>query len=87
MDLELPQRCTFIKITNNLFTKIIIYRTTVTSTTLSGVPATGTLTFGQLEDLINKWTVDLEEQGKVYGNQARHLNAWDRLLISNGEKV
>lgn len=45
------------------------------------------MTFAQLEDAINKWTVDLDEQGKLFANQAKHLNAWDRLLISNGEKV
>ncbi|XP_017780124.1 PREDICTED: nuclear pore glycoprotein p62 [Nicrophorus vespilloides] len=68
--------------------------TTATTTSLpssltsaSVVPPTGTLTFAQLEDAINKWTIDLEEQGKLFGNQAKQLNAWDRLLISNGEKV
>ncbi|KAF5303675.1 hypothetical protein FQA39_LY09922 [Lamprigera yunnana] len=60
---------------------------TTTTSILSSVPATGTLTFAQLEDTINKWTSDLEEQAKVFGNQARHLNAWDRLLIGNGEKI
>lgn len=56
--------------------------TTATSTTSSGV-----LTFAQLEDNINKWTIDLEEQGKFFINQAKQLNAWDTLLISNGEKI
>ncbi|KAK4885126.1 hypothetical protein RN001_001397 [Aquatica leii] len=60
---------------------------TTTTSTLSALPATGTLTFAQLEDAVNKWALDLEEQGKTFGNQARHLNAWDRLLISNGEKI
>ncbi|KAJ8968097.1 hypothetical protein NQ314_002468 [Rhamnusium bicolor] len=49
--------------------------------------ATGSLTFAQLEDSINKWTIDLEEQGKFFINQAKQLNAWDTLLISNGEKI
>ncbi|XP_057651652.1 nuclear pore glycoprotein p62 [Diorhabda carinulata] len=49
--------------------------------------STGSLTFGQLEDSINKWTMDLEEQGKFFINQAKQLNAWDSLLISNGEKI
>lgn len=40
-----------------------------------------------MEDAINKWTIDLEEQGKLFGNQAKQLNAWDRLLISNSEKI
>lgn len=46
--------------------------------------AVGSLTFAQLEDSINKWTIDLEEQGKFFINQAKQLNAWDGLLISNG---
>lgn len=28
----------------------------------------------------------MEEQGKIFVNQAKQLNAWDSLLISNGEK-
>ncbi|KAB0804659.1 hypothetical protein PPYR_01629 [Photinus pyralis] len=61
--------------------------TTLTTSGISTLPATGSMTFAQLEDTINKWTSDLEEQGKLFGNQARHLNAWDRLLISNAEKI
>lgn len=61
--------------------------TSTTVTTESAIPTLGSLTFAQLEDAINKWTIDLEEQGKLFGNQAKQLNAWDRLLISNGEKV
>ena len=29
----------------------------------------------------------MEEQEKVFMNQATQVNAWDRLLIGNGEKV
>jgi nuclear pore complex protein Nup62 len=45
------------------------------------------LNFCQLEESINKWTLELEEQEKVFMNQATQVNAWDRLLIGNGEKV
>lgn len=31
--------------------------------------------------------MELEEQGKVFINQALQLNAWDRLVIANGEKI
>lgn len=61
--------------------------TTTTTAGASALPPRGTLTFAQLEDAINKWTIDLDEQGKVFSNQAKHLNAWDRLLMSNGEKI
>lgn len=29
----------------------------------------------------------MEDQLKIFMNQARQLTAWDRLLISNGEKI
>lgn len=45
------------------------------------------LNFCQLEESINKWTLELEEQEKLFMNQATQVNAWDRLLIGNGEKV
>ena len=45
------------------------------------------LTYKQLEDIINKWVHDLEEQEKVFLNQASQVNTWDCLLIENGEKV
>ncbi|XP_066249504.1 nuclear pore glycoprotein p62 [Euwallacea similis] len=60
--------------------------TTTTSTASIGAPIPS-ITFAQLEDSINKWTIDLEEQGKFFVNQAKQLNAWDSLLISNGEKI
>lgn len=45
------------------------------------------LNFVQLEETINKWTMDLEEQEKLFMLQATQVNAWDRLLTSNGEKI
>ncbi|CAH1116604.1 unnamed protein product [Phaedon cochleariae] len=67
-------------------TSTVLAPTSVTSS-VSTIPATGSLTFAQLEDSINKWTVDLEEQGKFFVNQAKQLNAWDSLLISDGAKI
>jgi len=31
--------------------------------------------------------IDLEEQESIFLNQATQVNAWDRLLIENGEKI
>lgn len=45
------------------------------------------ITFAQLEENINKWTIELEEQEKVFLNQVAHINEWDRLLLANGDKV
>ena len=45
------------------------------------------MNYRQLEEAINKWTIELEEQEKIFLQQATKVNAWDRLLIDNGEKV
>jgi nuclear pore complex protein Nup62 len=45
------------------------------------------MTYRQLEESINKWTVELEEQEGIFLEQATQVNAWDRILIDNGEKV
>ncbi|XP_078042699.1 nucleoporin 62 isoform X2 [Augochlora pura] len=36
---------------------------------------------------MTKCTLELEEQEKVFVNQAEQVNAWDKLLITNGEKI
>ncbi|XP_051156240.1 nuclear pore glycoprotein p62 [Leptopilina boulardi] len=59
--------------------------TTVSTSASSG--QVGTINFCQLEESINKWTLELEEQEKVFVNQATQVNAWDKLLIANGEKI
>lgn len=48
---------------------------------------TPVMTYGQLEGLINKWSLDLEDQERYFLHQATQVNAWDRTLIENGEKV
>ncbi|XP_070554864.1 nuclear pore glycoprotein p62-like isoform X2 [Ptychodera flava] len=58
-----------------------------TTTTHSAASAGTTMNYRQLEEAINKWTVDLEDQEKVFLIQATQVNAWDRLLIDNGEKI
>ncbi|KAG8040998.1 hypothetical protein G9C98_001986 [Cotesia typhae] len=59
--------------------------TTVSASSSSG--QLGAINFCQLEESINKWTLELEEQEKVFMNQATQINAWDKLLIANGEKI
>ncbi|KAL2735162.1 nuclear pore glycoprotein p62 [Vespula squamosa] len=59
--------------------------TTVSSSANAAQP--GAINFCQLEESINKWTLELEEQEKVFVNQATQVNAWDKLLITNGEKI
>ena len=45
------------------------------------------MNYRQLEEAINKWTLDLEEQEKIFLNQATQVNGWDRLLTNNGDKI
>ncbi|OXB79634.1 UNVERIFIED_CONTAM: hypothetical protein H355_011020 [Colinus virginianus] len=56
----------------------------ITITTASAPPV---MTYAQLESLINKWSLELEDQEKHFLHQATQVNAWDRTLIENGEKI
>ncbi|XP_043277833.1 nuclear pore glycoprotein p62 isoform X2 [Venturia canescens] len=60
---------------------------TITTVSSSNITQTGTTNFCQLEESINKWTLELEEQEKAFVNQATQVNTWDKLLIVNGEKI
>lgn len=61
---------------------------TTTSTTQSqSAPSQPGINFYTLEENINKWTLELEEQEKLFINQATQVNAWDSILLKNGEKI
>ncbi|XP_034476710.1 nuclear pore glycoprotein p62 [Drosophila innubila] len=61
---------------------------TATKTTDSATLANATqLSYNQLEEHINKWTLEFEEQEKVFTEQATQINAWDKLLIGNNQKI
>jgi len=36
---------------------------------------------------MNKWTLELEDMEKQFLNQATQVNAWDQLLLNNGENI
>lgn len=57
------------------------------ASTAAAQPAGSQLNFCQLEEHINKWTLELEEQEKIFTNQATQINAWDRVLVENSEKI
>jgi nuclear pore complex protein Nup62 len=40
-----------------------------------------------MEEIINKWTSDLEKYKGEFQNQASDIRKWDTLLIENGEKI
>ena len=46
-----------------------------------------TMSYAQLESLINKWSLELEDQERHFLQQATQVNAWDRTLVENGEKI
>uniref|UniRef100_A0A8C0XSL7 Nuclear pore glycoprotein p62 n=1 Tax=Castor canadensis TaxID=51338 RepID=A0A8C0XSL7_CASCN len=53
----------------------------------TGVATCPVMTYAQLESLINKWSLELEDQERHFLQQATQVNAWDRTLIENGEKI
>lgn len=61
---------------------------TATKTTDSSTVVNASqLSYNQLEEHINKWTLEFEEQEKVFTEQATQINAWDKLLIGNNQKI
>ncbi|XP_055267524.1 nuclear pore glycoprotein p62 [Moschus berezovskii] len=55
--------------------------------TAAGGSSSAALTYAQLESLINKWSLELEDQERHFLQQATQVNAWDRTLIENGERI
>ncbi|KFO26195.1 Nuclear pore glycoprotein p62 [Fukomys damarensis] len=53
----------------------------------AGTATSAAMTYAQLESLINKWSLELEDQERHFLQQATQVNAWDRTLIENGEKI
>ncbi|OXA45743.1 nuclear pore glycoprotein p62 [Folsomia candida] len=45
------------------------------------------MNFRELQELMNKWTIDLGEQEKQFIEQATKVNAWDKTVMANGEKI
>lgn len=60
---------------------------TSTTTTASANAPAAQLSFSNLEEHINKWTLALDEQEKMFMNQATQVNSWDKVLISNNNKI
>ncbi|KAF4521252.1 hypothetical protein B566_EDAN008453 [Ephemera danica] len=58
-----------------------------TSTSSAGIGGSTSLSLAPLEEHINKWTLELEEQEKIFLNQATQVNAWDRMLLESGDKI
>lgn len=61
--------------------------TTTVGTLSTAATAPPVMTYAQLESLINKWSLELEDQERHFLQQATQVNAWDRMLVENGEKI
>lgn len=72
---------------NNNTNKSAASLSTTTTTTASANAPPAQLDFCQLEEHINKWTLALEEQEKMFMNQATQVNSWDKVLINNNNKI
>lgn len=57
------------------------------TTQSAAVSSANQLNFIQIEELINKYTLELEEQEKAFINQATQVNTWDNLLNDNSNKI
>ncbi|KAM9803451.1 nucleoporin 62 like isoform X2 [Syngnathus typhle] len=57
------------------------------ATTLPTTTAPAVMTYDQLEGLLNKWSLELEDQERHFIQQATQVNAWDRMLVANAEKI
>ncbi|XP_056097977.1 nucleoporin 62 like isoform X2 [Rhinichthys klamathensis goyatoka] len=60
---------------------------TTTSTAVLTTSTAPVMSYAQLEALINKWSSELEDQERHFLQQATQVNAWDRMLVENGEKI
>uniref|UniRef100_A0A8C3WG15 Nuclear pore glycoprotein p62 n=1 Tax=Catagonus wagneri TaxID=51154 RepID=A0A8C3WG15_9CETA len=60
---------------------------TVPFTSTVNAIVTPVMTYGQLDGLVNKWSLELEDQEKHFLHQAAQVDVWDHTLIENGEKI
>jgi nuclear pore complex protein Nup62 len=79
----------------------LLFSVPASASSLSATPTTGTpgaipsgtavpsanVNFRQLQEQINKWTIDIEEQERDFIEQATKVNYWDKVLMANGDKV
>nr|XP_012606392.1 nucleoporin-62 C-terminal-like protein isoform X2 [Microcebus murinus] len=70
----------------NPLTSTGITNTELLTSTVNAI-VTPVMTYGHLEGLTNKWSLELEEQENYFLHQVTNVNAWDRALIENGEKI
>jgi nuclear pore complex protein Nup62 len=57
------------------------------STTNIAVPPPSALRGKTIEDIVNKWSADLETHVREFNKFAGEVALWDRALIENGNNV
>ena len=57
------------------------------STTKIPVPVPSLLKGLTLEDIINRWSSDLDDRVRDFTNLAAEIKAWDSVLIQNGDEI
>jgi nuclear pore complex protein Nup62 len=82
-----PQATAAVTAPQTTTNQVSLTTTTLTTPSSSATTNQNTMNFYSLEEQINKWTLELEEQEKVFTNQATQVNAWDSILLKNGEKI
>ncbi|CAK8674328.1 unnamed protein product [Clavelina lepadiformis] len=60
---------------------------TASGTATSTAASSSSMTYKDLETKINKWSSELEQQEHLFLTQATQVNAWNKLLIDNSEKI
>ncbi|VDK22876.1 unnamed protein product [Taenia asiatica] len=74
--------------TTATITSVATATTTTTGAGGGALPSTTTsLTYRQLEDMVNKWTYELDEQSRNFSSELNRLNKADGVLIANAEKI
>lgn len=58
-----------------------------TATTTIAVPAPSVLRGKTIEEIVNKWSADLDNHVRDFNAFANEVSAWDRALINNGNNV
>uniref|UniRef100_A0A2K6FHW0 Nucleoporin 62 C-terminal like n=1 Tax=Propithecus coquereli TaxID=379532 RepID=A0A2K6FHW0_PROCO len=70
----------------NPLTSTGISNTELLTSTVNAI-VTPVMTYGHLESLTNKWSLELQEQENYFLHEVTKINAWDRALMENGEKI
>lgn len=58
-----------------------------TTNTTASAPAPASLKNKTMEDIINKWSSDLEKYSQDFQQQAKQISTWDQALLTSGDQI